>query len=88
MIIQLNKISPRANKKDIRNLFSTYGVVSGVIKSPNSAFIRMPDDDRAAIAIQNLDGMKWKGWNIRVKPLSSKTETPVCRTSIGVLRMF
>jgi RNA recognition motif-containing protein len=88
MIIQLKRFPPYASEKDIRNLFDTYGDVRGIIRMKKRAFVRMPDDDRADLAIQNLNGMKWKGWHINVKQINPDLTSPVCRTQLGIIRMF
>lgn len=88
MIIKMKKYASEVEKQDIRELFETYGDVKNVVMTPNSAFINMPDKERAEIAVNNLNGMTWKGWRVNLRKFSSNKRTPICRTSLGVFRMF
>ena len=88
MIIKMKKFPPFANKQDIEDLFETYGNVKSVVLTPKSAFINMPERERAEIAMANLNGMKWKGWRINVRKYRSTEDTPVCRTRLGMFRLF
>ena len=67
----MDRFSPHISKMQIRNLFETYGDVHKVVISSDTAFIQMPEKKRARIAIQNLDGMIWRGWSIKLKKLDT-----------------
>lgn len=88
MIIKMKKYPKVVEKQDVRDLFETYGDVKNVIMTPNAVFVNMPDKERAEIALNNLNGMKWKGWRINLKKFNSNEHTPICRTSLGMFRMF
>ena len=84
----MKKRPSRANKQSIRELFETYGAVKNVIITPRTAFINMPEPANAENAINNLDGMSWKDGRVNLKKFRSTEKSPVCRTSLGVFRMF
>ena len=88
MIIQLNRFPRTVSKRDIRSLFETYGRVKGIIKSPRTVYVNMPEKERAEIAIRNLNQMNWRGWNLKVRRLRSAHNAPICRTEHGVTRLF
>ena len=88
MILRLTNIQRTSTSKDFRNLLNTYGVVSKVMCCPNSIYITMQNDKRAKIAVSNLNGMKWKGKSITLKPAPITTKAPICRTAVGTFRLF
>ena len=88
MLIRLNNISPKTNKKEIRSLFESYGRVKSIIKSSRHYYVRMPHMHSAKLAIKKLNGMRWKGQTLVVKRAELNNQSPVCLTQIGVLRLL
>lgn len=88
MILRLTNIKKHIKAKELKNLFSTYGVVSKIMRCPNSVYVKMQNDERAKIAASNLNGMNWKGNYINVSPAPITTHSPICRTSVGAIRLI
>ncbi|MEO9533794.1 MAG: hypothetical protein ABJG68_02265 [Crocinitomicaceae bacterium] len=88
MLIRLKHIPKYTTTKEMKKLFSTYGVVKNIVRCPNVSFIKMKCSKRGQIALNNLHGMKWKGNFISVRKIKSSTTSPICRTPIGAFRLI
>jgi RNA recognition motif-containing protein len=74
MKIFIGNISPGVNDKDLEKLFSEFGEVESAEivfdkltgESRNFGFIKMPNESEATKAIENLNGKKLKGKELRV----------------------
>lgn len=88
MLIRLNNISSKTDKKEIRTLFEPFGRVKSIIKSSRHYYVRMPHLHSAKLAIKKLDGMRWKGHTLEVKRAQLNNQNPVCLTQIGALRLL
>ena len=63
---------------DLFNLFSEFGEVEDIViwkdqkNGISKAFIEMEEDDQAVVAINELDGVPWRGHTLRVREARSR----------------
>ncbi|MBD3636242.1 MAG: RNA-binding protein [Crocinitomicaceae bacterium] len=88
MIIEMTNIPSSITKQDIREMFERYGKVRSVIKTSHTAYIRMPAKKRANKAVEELNHTRLEGSKIELEKLNASETSPVCRTNIGMFRMF
>lgn len=84
----MTNIPQKFKRKELKALFSKYGQVKTIIRTTYKVYVRMPHDNRAQLAIDNLNGMCWKGKLLEVSNANKSSLEPVCRTPIGVLRLI
>lgn len=88
MIIKMLKYSTEPNQLEVRKLFEQYGTVKSVVSTPKALFVNMPDTKNAQLALNALNGKSFNGHVVHLKKHRSKGNTSVCRTALGMFKMF
>ena len=82
MNIYVANLNFKVQDEELRELFEAHGEVSSakIIKDRDSGqsrgfgFVEMPDDDNAALAIEQLDGTDFGGRSLRVSEARPRPE--------------
>lgn len=87
MILTFQNIPANTTKSELQKDLEGYGV-KGIIKKGKQFYVRIPKNEGAYSLIEKRNLSEFKGNQITVKPIRSVTNLSVCRTSLGMIRMF